>query len=156
MAHLARVLSCGFASAAALFVLAPTAFAEPAESEVPKACSGSAPTRGGGAADYESCIYIYDGALRAYGSLTSKTGSSTIPDCTMVVTIIDTDPDASGASGGVIATSGQMPCVNGNYPSPPLTVEKGKVQAGHGYASYTEVTLNNQGVGRMCSPELRP
>ncbi|RJO68427.1 hypothetical protein D5S18_34060 [Nocardia panacis] len=151
----ARVLSCGFASAAALFVLAPAAFAEPAEWEVPKACSGNLPTSDG-AANVESCLYVYDGALRAYGSLTSKTGSSTIDNCTMVVTIIDKDAYAGGASDEVVATSGSMPCFNGNYPSPPLTVEKGKVQAGHRYVSFAEVTHDNQGVARIYSPELKP
>ncbi|RDI48441.1 hypothetical protein [Nocardia mexicana] len=152
---LSRVLACGFAGAAALFAIAPAAVADPPEWEVPKSCSGTFPTSDG-AADVESCLYIYEGALRAYGSLTSKTGNSTIDNCTMVVTVIDKDAYSSGLPDERIAISNPMPCYNGSYPSPPLTIGKERVMPGHHYAGFTEITHNGQGVARIYSPELIP
>ncbi|MEU8895690.1 hypothetical protein [Nocardia sp. NPDC048505] len=154
-ASLSRVLPGVAAGVAALALLAPAAQADPPEWEVPKSCSGVFPTTDG-SADIESCLYVYQGALRAYGSLTSKTGSSTIENCTMVVTIIDKDAYASGLPDEIIASSGPLPCYNGSYPSPPLTVAKERVQAGHRYAVFTEITKDGRGVARIYSPELQP
>ncbi len=137
------------------FAIAPTAAADPPEWEVPKSCSGTFPTSDG-AADVESCLYLYEGALRAYGSLTAETGGSTVDNCTMVVTVIDKDAYASGLPTEIIATSNAMPCFNGSYPSPPLTIGKERVMPGHRYTSFTEITHNGQGVARIYSPELIP
>ncbi|MFC9993848.1 hypothetical protein [Nocardia sp. NPDC127526] len=151
---LSRVASSCFASAAALFVLAPTVAADPPEWEVPKTCSGVFLTSDG-SAEVESCIYRYEGALVAYGSLTSKTGGSTIENCTMVVKVIDKDAYTTG-SNEEVATSAPMPCFNGSYPSPPLRSDKQAVVAGHRYASYTEITKDGKGLIRIYSPDLVP
>ena len=74
----------------------------------------------------------------------------------MVVTIIDKDAYSSGLPDEVIGTSGSMPCFDGSYPSPPLTIDKSRVMAGHRYVSFAEVTKDGKGIIRMYSPELRP
>ncbi|MFF2550423.1 hypothetical protein ACFVUS_05450 [Nocardia sp. NPDC058058] len=151
---LSRVLTCGFASAAALFAFTPAAQADPPEWEVAKSCSGVFLTSDG-AAEVQSCVYQYQGVLKAYGSLTVKTGGSTIDNCTMVVKIIDKDAYRTGANEEV-AISDTMPCFNGSYPSPPLATNTAAVVAGHHYVSYAEITHNGQGVARIYSPELIP
>ncbi|WP_330180035.1 hypothetical protein OHB26_26920 [Nocardia sp. NBC_01503] len=128
--------------------------ADPPEWEVAKSCSGVYLSNDG-SAEVESCIYLYEGALKAYGSLTSKTGGSSVDNCTMVVKIVDKDAYRTGADEEV-AVSDVMPCFNGSYPSPPLVVGKEGVTAGHHYVSYAEVTHNGQGVARIYSPELTP
>ncbi len=147
---LSHVLSCSFVGAAALFIAAPAALADPPEWEVPKSCSGTLGTSDD-SADFKSCIYAYEGALKAFGNLTTKNGASTVENCTMVVTIID-----KSASDEVVASSDPMPCFNGSYPSPPLTVDKDKVKPGHGYVSFVELTRPGHDPARINSPELKP
>ncbi|WP_157554753.1 hypothetical protein [Nocardia crassostreae] len=152
MSRFSRAVSCGVVSAAAVFVLAPTAPADPPEWEVPKSCSGVFLTSDG-SAEVESCVYRYEGKLVAYGSLTVKTGGSTIDNCTMVVKVIDKDAYTTVANEEV-ASSGAMPCFNGSYPSPPLRIDAAAVVAGHRYASYTEITKDGNGLIRIYSPDF--
>ncbi|MGW0246585.1 hypothetical protein ACWDYH_08085 [Nocardia goodfellowii] len=147
---LSRVLSCVFASAAPLLLLAPEAAAAP---DSPYSCSGVFLSNDG-AAEVESCIYAENGVPRAFGGLTIKNNSITRENCTMVVTVMDKDAYAGGADDEVVATSGEFPCLNGRYPSPPLTVDAALAKPGHRYVSFTEITKDGQGIARIYSPEL--
>lgn len=146
---LSRVLSCVFATAAPLLVFAP-AGADPAS---PYSCSGSF-LSSDGSAEVESCIYAENGVPRAFGGLTIKNEAITPDtDCTMVVKVIDYNAYETGANEEV-ATSGPFRCLNGRYPSPPLTVDAALAKPGHRYRSYTEVTKDGQGIARIYSPDL--
>ncbi|MET8872295.1 hypothetical protein [Nocardia sp. NPDC004604] len=147
---LSRVLSCVFASAAPLLLMAPEAVATP---DSPYSCMGPYLSNDG-SAEVESCVYVENGVPRAFGGLTIKNDTITRENCTMVVTVVDKDAYASGASDEMVATSGEFPCLNGRYPSPPLTVDAALAKAGHRYVSFTEVTKNGQGIARIYSPEL--
>ncbi|WP_433656936.1 hypothetical protein ACQPW1_36515 [Nocardia sp. CA-128927] len=69
----------------------------------------------------------------------------------MVVTVVDKDAYRDNTNEQV-GTSGPFPCLNGRYPSPPLTVEGAK--PGHRYVSFTAVTKNGQTFSPIYSPEL--
>ncbi|MEV0251654.1 hypothetical protein AB0H76_34050 [Nocardia sp. NPDC050712] len=147
---LSRVLSGVFAGAAALLLLAPEAAAAP---DSPYSCSGVY-LSSDGAAEVQSCIYAENGVPRAFGGLRIKNDSINRDNCTMVVTVIDKDAYASGASDEVVATSGEFPCLDGKYPSPPLTVDAALAKPDHRYVSFTEITKDGQGIARIYSPEL--
>lgn len=155
-----RVLSCIFASAAPLLLVAPATLAAPdtgsaGNSPSPSptySCSGIY-LSSDGSAEVESCIYAENGVPKAFGGLTIKSGI-TPENCTMAVTVVDYDAYASGMSDEVVATSGPFPCLNGRYPSPPLAVDKALARVGHRYRSYTEVTKDGQGIARMYSPDF--
>ncbi|MFI9503603.1 hypothetical protein [Nocardia sp. NPDC052566] len=149
MGSISRVLSCVFATAAPLFVLAPNAAAAP---DSPYTCSGVF-LSSDGAAEVESCVYAENGVPRAFGGLTIKSDTITRESCTMSVTVVDYNAYETGANENV-ATSGPFPCFNGRYPSPPLTVDRPFAIPGHRYRSYTEVTNNGQGIARIYSPDL--
>ncbi|MFD0359915.1 hypothetical protein ACFQZZ_00410 [Nocardia sp. GCM10030253] len=147
---LSRVLSCVFATAAPLLLIAPAALAAP---DSPYSCSGSF-LSSDGSAEVESCIYAENGVPRAFGGLTIKNGAITPEtDCTMVVKVVDYNAYETGANEEV-ATSGPFRCINGRYPSPPLTVDKALAKPGHRYRSFTEVTKDGQGIARIYSPDL--
>ncbi|WP_327151077.1 hypothetical protein [Nocardia sp. NBC_01329] len=147
---MSRVLSCVLATAAPLLSMAPQAVAAP---DNPYSCMGPYLSNDG-SAEVESCIYVEDGVPRAFGGLTIKNDTLTRENCTMVVTVVDKDAYAGGASDEVVATSGAFPCLNGRYPSPPLTVDAALAKPGHRYVSFTEVTKDGQGIARIYSPEL--
>ncbi|AFU04188.1 hypothetical protein [Nocardia brasiliensis] len=147
---LSRVLSCVFATAASLLLFAPAATADPGS---PYLCLGPY-LSSDGSANVESCIYAENGVPRAFGGLEIvKGGPITRDNCTMVVTVVDKDAYLDGTNEQV-ATSGPFPCLDGRYPSPPLTVDAALSKPGHRYVSFTEVTLNGQGIARIYSPEL--
>ncbi|PXX64047.1 hypothetical protein DFR70_105229 [Nocardia tenerifensis] len=146
---LSRVLSCVFVGAAPLLALAPAAVAAPDSSYI---CSGTY-LSSDGSAEVESCIYPESPVIRAFGGLTIKNDTITDKNCTMVVKVVDKDAYQTGDNEEV-ADSGPFRCLNGRYPSPPLTVDAAKVKPGHRYVSYTEVTKNGQGIARIYSPEL--
>ncbi|WP_069161773.1 hypothetical protein [Nocardia altamirensis] len=142
-------MSCVFATAAPLLVLAPAAEANPGS---PYSCSESVPSKDG-SSDVESCIYVENGVPRAFGGLVIKDDSLTPYNCTMVVKVIDFDAYKTGDNEEV-ADSGKLPCTNGRYPSPPMTVDSAKAKPGHSYGSYTEITRYNDGVARIYSPRV--
>ncbi|MFI6045577.1 hypothetical protein ACIA8C_28390 [Nocardia sp. NPDC051321] len=145
-----RVLSCVIASAAPLLALAPAAVAAP---DSPYSCSGLYLTSDG-SAEVESCIYAENGVPRAFGGLNIKNDSINNKNCTMVVTVVDKDAYAGGGTNERVATSGPFPCLNGRYPSPPLTVDAVFAKPGHRYVSFTAVTKNGQTFSPIYSPEL--
>lgn len=146
---LSRVLP-GVVAAAPLLLFAPAAAAQPGS---PYLCSGQFLSNDG-SAHVESCIYPENGVPRAFGGLDiTKGGPITRDNCTMVVTVVDKDAYLDG-SNEQVATSGTFPCLDGRYPSPPLTVDAALSKPGHHYVSFTEVTLDGKGIARIYSPEL--
>ncbi|MFC9439098.1 hypothetical protein [Nocardia sp. NPDC057030] len=147
---ISRVVSCVIASAAPLLVLAPAAVAQPGS---PYSCSGLFLTSDG-SAEVESCIYAENGVPRAFGGLNIKNGTIDNKNCVMSVRVIDKDAYKTGQDEEV-ANSGDFPCFNGRYPSPPLTVDSSKATPGHRYVSVTTVTKQGQSpFSPIFSPEL--
>ncbi|WP_405165944.1 hypothetical protein OG203_13180 [Nocardia sp. NBC_01499] len=147
---LSRVLSCVIASATPLLVLAPAAVAQPGSSYL---CAGPYPARDG-SANLDSCIYAEDGTVRAFGELEIKDGTIDKTNCVMSVRVIDKDAYKTGENEDV-ANSGDFPCFNGRYPSPPLTMDIAKARPGHVYVTVTTVTKRGQDhFTPMYSPEL--